>query len=93
MATPKKTSTSRKKKVAEVAVVETAILAAPPEVAAPVGPYQPQSIAVDEPPTAPITQAQIRDRAYALYLANGGSAFETWIRAERELLATSAPTS
>ena len=88
MATPKKTSTSRKKKVAEVAVVETAILAAPP-----VEPYQPQSIAVDEPPTAPITQAQIRDRAYALYLANGGSAFETWIRAERELLATAAPTS
>lgn len=42
-------------------------------------------VEVDAPATAAPTHEAIAARAYAIWQARGGSAFENWLEAEREL--------
>lgn len=99
MATRKKTADDGEKKPARTRRTKAApIVEAPLPVvdAAPVADAAPLvqvAAVVDAAPTAaapPVSQnvpsrEQVADRAYAIWRARGGSSFENWLQAEREL--------
>ncbi|MFZ5480710.1 MAG: DUF2934 domain-containing protein [Myxococcota bacterium] len=61
---------------------------APKKAADPVVEAAPVAVEVDAAPVATVpTHDQIARRAYELYCERGGSAFDNWIAAERELSA------
>lgn len=87
-ATPAAEAAPKAKRTAKAArpPVAAADVAAPPEAAAPMAApaVEPQPAPAPEPAPPP-SRDEVARRAYELWLARGGSAFQNWVEAEKQL--------